>query len=714
MLDRDALLDLLDDGIALFDDQDRLARCNRRFHDLAGPLAGDLGPGRPHGELVARLMPEGGGQRRALADGRWVRIDARGEPGARMIWCQEVSAQVQQEQILDRLEQRWRLLAATTATAVAVVRGGRVVEVNTLFTDLFGIDRQGALGLAVADLVAPEEAGRLRGCVEGRLDHCDITGRRADGTLLPLGLAARPLAGAPDTRLLMVWDRSLAQQTHESLGQAQELLTQARRARSAFLSVVSHEMRTPLAGMLGLLDVLEDGRPAAEQRHQLDNARQAGRGLLRILDDVLELTDFESGPPTPAREVFAPLELADARLAARRPGASQRGLTLVRTTGGELPARVIGDPDRLRRILDHLVDNALKVTETGQVTLDIGLESQSEDEVRLCFTVRDTGPGVPEDRRPHLFEEFSHLDHEYTRREGLGLGLAVCRRLVEALGGEIGYRPCLDGGSVFWFTLPFAPAPAQAPAPTEAPIRFSRPWRVVVAEDNPTNRMVMERVLTRCGAMPVMVADGQAALDQVRAGGVDVVLMDISMPGMDGLTALAAIRALASPQAATPVIALTAHAMDGDRDRLLDAGMNGYLAKPAAPSAMVAMIEQMAGTGTTRADPEPAEPLDRSALERLAADAGADLLPELIAAFRDELIVRHEQVTAALVAGDIETLCAQCHALKSSAQTFGARQVAEQAQAVDGACKTGGDVLAAARDLPALIAATHRDLERRP
>ncbi len=355
---------------------------------------------------------------------------------------------------------------------------------------------------------------------------------------------------------------------------------EANRAKSSFLANMSHEIRTPMNGIIGCTEILMDMAPTPEQKPYLAMLREAEGLLLAIINDILDFSKLETAARITLEAV--PIELASAvqgTASLLRAQAEDKGLALSTALDPALPAWFVGDPTRLRQILLNLLGNAVKFTQTGRVVLSAERLGRNPTPV-IRFAVSDTGIGIAEHRRHQLFEDFSQV-HESASFGGTGLGLAISKRLVEAMGGEIGVESEMGAGSRFWFTLPLTEPktpvieiPSQA-APENGPSR-----RVLVAEDVRVNQVIIERMLTRAGHHVTLVENGTAAVDAVRTRPFDLVLMDMRMPGMDGVTATEEIRRLPGRERSIPIIGLTANATPEDAARCREAGMNDHMIKP--------------------------------------------------------------------------------------------------------------------------------------
>jgi CheY-like chemotaxis protein len=341
---------------------------------------------------------------------------------------------------------------------------------------------------------------------------------------------------------------------------------------------MSHEIRTPLNGILGMAQVMEADALSAPQRERLSVVRQSGKALTDILNDVLDLARIEAGQLELRPEPFdlrALLVGCGRTFAALAEG---KGLTHDLVIASSAEGAYLGDAGRLRQILHNLLSNAVKFTEAGGVSIAARFEAGL-----LELTVADTGPGVAPDEQERLFGRFVLLDDIATRRHGgAGLGLAICRELARRMGGDVTLYSRVDVGSAFTVTLPLTRVQKPVSIQDTAKADAAPGLRVLAAEDNPTNQLVLRSVLRQAGVEPVIVDDGAKALEAWRAGRWDVVLMDIHMPVMDGLTALKQIRRLEAVEGRprTPVIALTASAMRHQIDHLLAAGMDDHVGKP--------------------------------------------------------------------------------------------------------------------------------------
>ena len=380
-------------------------------------------------------------------------------------------------------------------------------------------------------------------------------------------------------------------------------------AKGEFLANMSHEIRTPMNGVIGMLDMLLHSDLPPAQRRFAEVARSSSLSLLAILNDVLDYSKIEAGKLELEIQEFNLLRCLRDLSDSLAPQASAKGLQFLCRIPPDVPEIVRGDPFRLRQILSNLAGNAIKFTEKGRVEIAVESVSAPTSSAAFRFSVVDTGLGIPPEKQAHLFEKFFQGDASITRRfGGTGLGLPICKQLVHLMGGTIGATSQPGAGSTFWFVVPLvgacasgdspAPRPAQVPDPESRIKPFeNRPARILLADDDATNREVANALLGLLGLRADMVLNGREAVDAVASAPYDLVLLDVQMPVMDGLEAARQIRQKeriacgGTPHARIPIVAMTAHAMRGDRDVCLAAGMDDYLAKPLELKTLSRMLD---------------------------------------------------------------------------------------------------------------------------
>ena len=401
---------------------------------------------------------------------------------------------------------------------------------------------------------------------------------------------------------------SQVQAALEQLGMAKDEAEAANRMKSEFLATMSHEVRTPMNGVLGTLALVLDSTLTEDQRRLLGLAKGSAESLLVIINDILDLSKIEAGRMEIAPVPFRLRQTCEEMYALLLVRANEKRLALKFDVAHDVPEWLVGDAGRVRQVLFNLAGNAIKFTERGSVTLAVTVSSLDAADATLHVEVRDTGIGIDDETQSRLFQKFVQADASMTRRYGgTGLGLAISKNLIELMGGTLGLRSAPGSGSTFFFEikLPIGAAPAALEpvqtvgASASAAARASYaggttvgPRRVLVVDDNPVNLTVASAMLKKFGHTVDLARDGGEAVAKARTRPYDAIFMDLQMPVMDGAAATAAIRGREGPNVATPIIALTANAMESDRARSIDAGMNDHLTKPISPEALRAAVER--------------------------------------------------------------------------------------------------------------------------
>ena len=484
----------------------------------------------------------------------------------------------------------------------------RVVYWNKASERLYGYTEAEALGRTLEDLIIP--APMRDAVVQGIRDWVErgvpippgeLELSRKDGTPIPVYSSHVMQTTADGRKAMYCIDVELTEikKAHDLLLRAKDQAEAANRAKSEFLANMSHEIRTPLNGILGMLQLLQMTSVDAEQQEYILTAVQSSRRLTRLLSDILDLSRVEAGKMdiTPADFDFTEVMRAVRQLFS--PSAQGKNLAFRVHADPGIPTMLRGDAVRLQQVLGNLVGNAIKFTNAGSIEVDAHLlASPHKDMCRILFSVTDTGIGIPDEMLGRLFMPFSQVSQGYKRQyQGAGLGLSICKRLVELMGGHISAESEPGTGTAIHFSIAFglaAPSGETGPGPRPPDVRAAA-LSILFAEDDQVSRLYTARLAEKLGHQVTTADDGRHALALLRDGAFDVVLMDVQMPVMDGLEAARRIRAGEAGQGSVgiPIIALTAYAMSGDKEKFLAAGMDGYLAKPVEREAFVAALDSV-------------------------------------------------------------------------------------------------------------------------
>lgn len=500
-------------------------------------------------------------------------------------------------------------------------------------------------------------------------------------------------------QLARVAERERAQ---AQLAQARDEAMEASRLKSEFLATMSHEIRTPLNGVIGLNDLLLRTRLDAEQTRLVTGLQVSSRALLGLINNILDFSKIEAGRLELESVAFVVAPLMDEVVAVVAESARRKGVELTVTCAEDLPEALSGDPTRIAQVVTNLVANAVKFTAEGSVAVEVGGEPVSEGTWLLRVAVRDTGVGISEAELAQIFEPFIQADSSTTRLYGgTGLGLAISHELASAMGGEITHAPNPGGGSIFTLTAPLDHASAEdVPQPVTGPARgplHPPPDKgsVLVVEDNPVNQLVATGMLTALGYDVVTAEDGQRGVDAAARGGFVAVLMDVQMPVLDGYAATRAIRA-AETGTRVPVIAMTAAAVEGIRERCLEAGMDDFLTKPIDVERLSTTLERWrlsASGGAAGEDPPSLDRLDLARLEELRTlDSGVgetSYVARAIGNLLKSAPLDLDALTEARATDDADRFTALSHRLAGAALNLGANDGGEAARRLEEAVRGG-------------------------
>jgi PAS domain S-box-containing protein len=523
---------------------------------------------------------------------------------------ERLAEQRRAEAALRDSESRYRLLfeAVPQPFFVYDVETLRLLEANEAAVNTYGHSRDELLDMTLEDLRPPEDIPRMHALLaEARSGHVPFfraTGVRhqlKDGRLVDVETVSHEVSfGDRRARLLLAMDVSEQRRATAEMEEARQAAEAMSRAKSQFLANMSHEIRTPMNGILGMTELALASDLSGEPRHYIELARDSAEALLNIINDILDFSKIEAGR---LELLYAPTNLRTLirdTLQVLAITARGRGLTLEHAIDDQVPALLLLDAGRVRQVLVNLVGNAIKFTPSGRIDVSVRAGGRRESGQALIeVAVRDTGIGVPPEKQRAIFEEFVQADGSTSRQYGgTGLGLAIVSRLVAMMGGTIGVESQPGAGSAFTFTLRAslpdestlaAPAPADRP---RVPRRTTR-MRVLVAEDNPVNQRVAAGLVRQQGHEVAIANDGFEAVEAATTGRFDLVLMDVQMPRVDGLAATRAIRVCEQERRTRRVriVAVTAHALDSDRVRCLEAGMDDYISKPIAVAQLLRVLD---------------------------------------------------------------------------------------------------------------------------
>lgn len=597
----------------------------------------------------------------------------------------------------------------------------------------------------VATSIAPffNDKGRIVEYISIRTDITEAKRTQAE-LLLKEEVLSERVAELEDTQQRLEHQAGELRELSEQLSIERDKARTAVRAKSEFLATMSHEIRTPMNGVLGMLNLLTDTDLNDEQKELAETASVSAESLLAIINDVLDMSKLEAGRLELELVDFDLSDLIHRVVTLLRFKAVEKKLSLAADIPPDLPSCVRADPTRIRQVLLNLVGNAVKFTDQGAVTIGVGHEPADDGRIAFTITVRDTGIGIPAEAHEHLFERFSQADNSTTRKYGgSGLGLAICKELVELMGGSIDFASTENRGSTFWFTFLAESGEANVSSGPELPavpdVVRAGVLRILVAEDNAINSRMIKTLFSRLGHTVTVVENGQRAVDAVARRSFDLVLMDVQMPVKDGVEATRSIRNLPAGKSRVPIVALTANAVAGDRQKYLDAGMDDYVSKPVDPGDLFDTINRVMErqgdspalgpgneTNARSADaaaeksgkvvetgPATVVPIfDEAKLDRIREHLGDDSLSAMLLDIPDETAVLLTEIQTALGNGDFKTACESAHTIKGLASNFAADRIAKLAKDVEDEVRRTGTCSGRLAELADAIAETRAWLAR--
>lgn len=584
--------------------------------------------------------------------------------------------------------------------------------------------------LKFEDAFAADESGAAVG-IEYRIT-------RTDGKTRSLHQRAQYVAvatGKPTQSIVVIHDITDQIEREIELGAARNAAEKASEAKSSFLAMMSHEIRTPLNAVLGTLGLIQshDLDPALQKL--LNVGRKSSESLLSMINDILVFSKIEAGklPLEPVQ--FEVRGLVENVVFALEQRAAESSTSLRSKIDLDVPEPLIGDAGRIRQILLNICNNAVRATNKGSVNITVSQQKIDGGTADIRFQIDDSGHGIAQKDQQYLFEEFWGADAKNLGDAGsTGLGLPICKQLVDMLGGAIGFESEPDRGSSFWFVLPLE-VPSTEPLETaknqtsvlEQVVPYSDlenlDGRVLLVEDNEANQLIAQTILEKMGLEVQVAANGKEAVDAVCNAPFDLVLMDINMPKMSGLEATKAMRKLQKPQSSLPIIAMTARAMPGDREKFLSEGMNGYISKPIYRDELHATIShfltgsalptQPAKTkGAYSLSSQNPQILDVRIFNEIGETVGPDRRSKIVATFLTEVPHQMEIIVAAAENGDCDLVAETAHQLIGTSSLLGAVGLAKLAGQLEFAGR-GSDLAfinLAIRELPTLFESTQADL----
>jgi PAS domain S-box-containing protein len=492
---------------------------------------------------------------------------------------------------------------------------------------------------------------------------------------------------------------------------------QSNMVKSQFLANMSHEIRTPMNGIIGFLSLIESGayNNIEEMKQFANNARTSAESLLDIINDILDLSKIESGKMSLENIDFNLDDIIEESISILSPKIMDKGLKVEKEIETHMPLYLKGDPKRIRQVYINLLSNAVKFTEKGSIKVYVTSKEIDTNTFEIFSSVQDTGFGIPSDRMDLLFKPFSQLDGSHTRKYGgTGLGLAICKEFINLMGGDIGVESTKNMGSKFYFTLRLEQGDKEKVVSPDSLVssrleekggkeiadnkiqmtKASRgAFKILLAEDNFINQKVALRIMSEAGYKADAVMNGIQAVKAVEDNKYDVILMDVQMPEMDGMTATRKIRELKSENGNVPIIAITAHALMGDKEKCLEAGMDDYLSKPIRSEVLIQKLDKWlkVQVGTKKGEDKSKSPdkdvvFDFAHLEKMSA-GDKEFEADLIETYLEDIAARVQSLEAAIEKSESTNVINEAHTIKGASYSVGARKVGDEAYGIELSCK---------------------------
>lgn len=622
--------------------------------------------------------------------------------------------QQQQQYLYQMMDDLHQIMDAAPCGILIMDHRGLIREVNKGLCSLLGYSRESLLKKSINAILPerylrnnPELISDLLRQAEDQDEGVSIKFKaiHQNGHEFPVLASFRKMLRGKERTLITSWiDISEQTKQEHQLKEAAEAAKAAAKSKSEFLANMSHEIRTPMNGIIGMTALALDTHLTELQRDYLKMVQDSANYLLQLINDILDFSKMDSGKLKLSAIDFQIRDFVDNRLKLLKNSIEQKNLLFNLEVSPDVPQWLHGDPDRWIQIVINFVSNALKFTQQGSITVKIDVieqPNQSDETILLYCGVKDTGIGIPEAAQKHIFDAFTQADNSITRRYGgSGLGLSICRQVVELMNGRIWVDSRVGEGSHFQFSVLFnrvadenlAAAQLTELVGQDNYQQAEKPLTILLAEDHPVNQKIVMETLSRRGHQLTLAENGHQALERYAEHKFDLILMDVQMPGMDGETATTAIRLLERESAAhVRIIGLTAHALVGDKERLLNVGMDDYLSKPFMPQELIRKVEQSSRLPDleNRSDLEASGSLPifnrQEALERALGEL--PLLKKLANLFVDNLPAMRADLLQAMEKQDAEAMARAAHFFKGSAGNFSAQACVVIAQQMEQACE---------------------------